>query len=164
VVQGKNRYGLDMGYFSRLIAREFGDLSNFRPDEFARVCARMAATADASVLQEKEFRVTPAADGGKVELLPSVREYLQQGIDDATHCEDADQDHAFAKQLHDILNRPAQPRNEVQAEALENFAKLLELACENQPYETETYRQCSYYAKAQAARLRSPTTGGDDHE
>lgn len=45
-------------------------------------------------------------DAGKVELLPSVREYLQQGIDDATHCEDADQDHAFAKQLCDILNRP----------------------------------------------------------
>lgn len=59
VVQGKNRYGLDMGYFSRLIAREFDDLSNFRPDEFARVCARMAATADASVLQEKEFRPAP---------------------------------------------------------------------------------------------------------
>lgn len=57
VQQGKNRYGLDIGYFSRLIAREFGDLANFTPDEFARVAARMAKTACASVLQESEFSV-----------------------------------------------------------------------------------------------------------
>lgn len=51
----KNEYGLDTDYFSKLIKCEFGDISRFKPDEFARVCLRMANTADSSVINEPEF-------------------------------------------------------------------------------------------------------------
>ena len=115
VVQGENRYGLNMGYFRRLIAREFGDLSNFRPDEFARVCARMAATADASVLQEKEFH-------------------------------------------------PAQPRNEVQAEALEAYARDLEQvhksAKRQHANNTPAWYAGSFAKDARAAAARLRSNGG----
>ena len=48
--RGTNRYGLDMSYFRRLFNRELSNLENFMPDELARVLARAARTADASVL------------------------------------------------------------------------------------------------------------------
>ena len=57
-----NRYGLDTSYFEDLIKREFSDLNNYTPAEFARVCARMAATADSSVLDEEEFSVSSRCD------------------------------------------------------------------------------------------------------
>jgi hypothetical protein len=51
-----NRFGLDVSYFRKTIDRELcRDLSNFRPDELARVCARLARTADKDVLKEPEF-------------------------------------------------------------------------------------------------------------
>lgn len=65
--QGKNRYGLDMAYFRKLFNRELlRPLVDFRPDELARVLARAARTADASVLQEPEFNVAQAVQGGGV--------------------------------------------------------------------------------------------------
>jgi hypothetical protein len=54
---GKNRYGLDMAYFRNLFNRELNrPLSDFRPDELARVLARASRTADSEVLSEAEFR------------------------------------------------------------------------------------------------------------
>jgi hypothetical protein len=51
-----NQYGLDVSYFQNCIDRDLGrGLNNYRPDEFARVCLRMAVTADAKVLLEPEF-------------------------------------------------------------------------------------------------------------
>jgi hypothetical protein len=56
--RGKNRHGLDMAYFRKLFNRELNrPLTDFRPDELARVLARAARTADAEVLQELEFCV-----------------------------------------------------------------------------------------------------------
>ena len=53
---GKNRYGVDVAYFRKTINRELNrPLTDFRPDELARVFARLAKTADASVLKEPEF-------------------------------------------------------------------------------------------------------------
>tara|TARA_R110000772_G_C13310322_1_gene440475 strand:+ start:49380 stop:49934 length:555 start_codon:yes stop_codon:yes gene_type:complete len=57
-----NRYGLDTSYFEDLIKRELSNLENFTPSEFARVCARMAATADSSVLDEEEFSSSSRSD------------------------------------------------------------------------------------------------------
>ena len=57
-----NRYGLDTGYFEDLIKRELSNLENFTPSEFARVCARMAAAADSSVLDEEEFSLSSRND------------------------------------------------------------------------------------------------------
>lgn len=54
--RGKNRYGLDVDYFRKTINRELNKpLINFRPDELARVFARLSMAADPSVLLEKEF-------------------------------------------------------------------------------------------------------------
>jgi len=54
---GKNRYGLDMAYFRNLFNRELNrPLTDYRPDELARVLARAARTADPEVLGEAEFR------------------------------------------------------------------------------------------------------------
>ncbi|MBJ2286766.1 MULTISPECIES: hypothetical protein [Pseudomonas] len=51
----KNRFGLDMDYFKRRLNRLIRDLADFPPDEAARELARMARTADHSVLAEVEF-------------------------------------------------------------------------------------------------------------
>lgn len=59
---GKNRYGVDMAYFRKTINRELNrPLIDFRPDELARVFARLSVTADSSVIFEDEFqrRKTP---------------------------------------------------------------------------------------------------------
>jgi hypothetical protein len=61
--RGTNRYGLDMSYFRRLFNRELSNLENFMPDELARVLARAARTADASVLQEGEFQSSAVVPG-----------------------------------------------------------------------------------------------------
>lgn len=56
VENGKNRYGVDVSYFRNLINRELNrGLQDYRPDELARVFARMAMTADPEVLKEPEF-------------------------------------------------------------------------------------------------------------
>lgn len=51
-----NEYGLDVDYFSRWINR-LEDLSRYKPSELSRELARMAITADKSVLLEPEFNV-----------------------------------------------------------------------------------------------------------
>ena len=57
VENGKNRYGLDVAYFRKTINRELNrPLSDFRPDELARVLARLSRTADPSVMHEPEFK------------------------------------------------------------------------------------------------------------
>ncbi|MBL4781820.1 MAG: hypothetical protein JKX92_06215 [Porticoccaceae bacterium] len=57
VENGANRYGVDVSYFRNTINRELNrDLSNFKPDELARVFARLSVTADSSVIFEDEFQ------------------------------------------------------------------------------------------------------------
>ncbi|MBX8556979.1 hypothetical protein K5D56_25570 [Pseudomonas cichorii] len=51
----KNRFGLDMDYFKRRLNRLIRDMADFPPDEAAREFARMARTADPTVLSEDEF-------------------------------------------------------------------------------------------------------------
>ena len=53
---GKNRHGLDMGYFRSLFDRELNKpLADFTPKELARVLARASRTADPDVMHEPEF-------------------------------------------------------------------------------------------------------------
>lgn len=57
VENGKNRYGLDVGYFRNAINRELNrPLENYKPDEIARVLARLSRTADPTVMYEPEFK------------------------------------------------------------------------------------------------------------
>ena len=57
VENGTNRYGVDVSYFRTTINRELNrDLSNFKPDELARVFARLSVTANSSVIFEDEFQ------------------------------------------------------------------------------------------------------------
>ncbi len=54
--QGVNRYGLDIAYFRNVINRELNrPLVNYKPDELARVFARLSRTADKSIMFEPEF-------------------------------------------------------------------------------------------------------------
>ena len=56
VENGRNRYGLDVSYFRNLINRELNrPLTDYKPDELARICLRMAMTADKMVINEREF-------------------------------------------------------------------------------------------------------------
>ena len=56
VENGTNRYGLDVAYFRKTINRELNrSLGDFKPDEIARVFARLSVTADSSVIHESEF-------------------------------------------------------------------------------------------------------------
>lgn len=55
--QGRNRYGVDVAYFRKTINRELNrPLVNYKPDELARVLARLSVTADSSVVMEPEFQ------------------------------------------------------------------------------------------------------------
>jgi len=59
--QGTNRYGLDVAYFRNAINRELNrPLVDFKPDELARVFARLSRAADSSVMHEPEFAPAPA--------------------------------------------------------------------------------------------------------
>lgn len=54
---GTNEYGLDLAYFRRTINRELNrDISRFKPDEIARVFARLSIAADKAVIHETEFK------------------------------------------------------------------------------------------------------------
>ena len=56
IENGENRYGLDVSYFRNVINRELNrSLDNYKPDELARVLARISRTADKSVMFEPEF-------------------------------------------------------------------------------------------------------------
>jgi len=59
--EGKNRFGLDMDYLKRRLNRLIRDLADFPPDEAARELARIALTADATVLAEDEFNLGESA-------------------------------------------------------------------------------------------------------
>jgi len=57
IENGTNRYGVDVSYFRKTINRELNrDLNNFKPDELARVLARLSVTADSAVIFEDEFQ------------------------------------------------------------------------------------------------------------
>lgn len=57
IENGTNRYGVDVSYFRKTINRELnGSLSDYRPDELARVLARLSVTADSGVIFEPEFQ------------------------------------------------------------------------------------------------------------
>lgn len=51
-----NQYGLDADYFSKWIRRVLRGIDNYTPEELARELARMAVTANPSVLNENEFQ------------------------------------------------------------------------------------------------------------
>ena len=56
IENGVNRYGVDVAYFRKTINRELNrPLTDFRPDELARMFARLSKAADESVLREPEF-------------------------------------------------------------------------------------------------------------
>ena len=111
-VRGKNRYGLNIGYFASLITREFRDLSNYRPDEFARVCARMAKTADAAVLQEEEFQPAHSPDGGEVVPAGWIWDaYGQRNFTTGEHHKEVLE--ADGVTLIPAYTHPAQPRNDM---------------------------------------------------
>lgn len=50
-----NVHGLDVHYFRTKMERMLRGLGSYTPDEFARECARMSMTAEATVLNEPEF-------------------------------------------------------------------------------------------------------------
>jgi hypothetical protein len=57
IEKGCNRYGVDVSYFRKTINRELNrSLGDFRPDELARVFARLSVTADSKVIFENEFQ------------------------------------------------------------------------------------------------------------
>lgn len=57
IERGKNRYGVDMSYFSNAINRDLNrGLRDYTPDELARVFARLSRAADPSVMHEDEFK------------------------------------------------------------------------------------------------------------
>lgn len=58
-----SRYGLDASYFSNKMSRIIRDIGSYKPDEFARECARMSRTADESVMRESEFAPAVSAPG-----------------------------------------------------------------------------------------------------
>lgn len=61
VENGKNRYGVDVSYFRNVINRELNrSLQDFKPDELARVFARLSVTADPCVIFESEFKLKGA--------------------------------------------------------------------------------------------------------
>jgi hypothetical protein len=63
IENGTNRYGLDMSYFRGVINRELMmALDNHKPDELARVFARLSVTADSSVIREPEFNKNTTGD------------------------------------------------------------------------------------------------------
>lgn len=97
------------------------------------------------------------------ELLPSVREYLQQGIYDATHCEDADMDHAFAKQLHELLT--AAPSGDAKREAEEPIKvdwPICNPACDPSLNGGPRSRGC--VCEAARASIERQSSDGDDSE
>ncbi len=65
-----NRYGVDITYFKKWIARAFRDMNDYKPDELARELARMSRTADSAVIMELEFIDTDAANNT---LIQSVK-------------------------------------------------------------------------------------------
>ncbi|MGP4922421.1 MULTISPECIES: hypothetical protein [Pseudomonas] len=74
---GKNRFGLDMDYLKRRRNRLIRDLSDFPPDEAARELARIARTADATVLAEDEFNQGESA----------VQNHVCRYVDGERHCD-----------------------------------------------------------------------------
>lgn len=67
-----NRYGLDASYFSSKMSRIIRDIGSYKPDEFARECARMSRTADESVMREQEFAPTPSTPGTGSDALDCI--------------------------------------------------------------------------------------------
>ena len=51
-----NNYGLDVDYFHKWIRRVLREIDYYTPDELARELARMAVTANPTVLKETEFQ------------------------------------------------------------------------------------------------------------
>lgn len=75
-----NEYGLDVGYFEKIIKRELSDISCFKPDEFARVCLRMAMTASSETINEKEF-----SGAIKAEAVREASSLISSGAIEETH-------------------------------------------------------------------------------
>lgn len=93
---GKNRYGLDMSYFRDLFNRELSrPLVDFMPHELARVLARAARTADASVLQEREFQTV---------VQQGVPDWVFDGYAVFEHLSDKAQRRTSAENVSDTLD------------------------------------------------------------
>lgn len=66
-IRGSNEYGLDMGYLEGKLNILLRDIDRHRPDEAARVLARLAKVADEKVLSEPEFaQQSPAVAQGEL--------------------------------------------------------------------------------------------------
>ena len=78
IENGKNRYGLDVSYFRNVINRELNrSLENHKPDELARVFARLSRTADKSVMFEPEFSNKFAIEK-KIEAINEALDYYEE--------------------------------------------------------------------------------------
>ncbi|MZR63820.1 hypothetical protein [Alcanivorax sp. DP30] len=118
---------------------------------------------------------TPTADGGEVE--PVKEQAVMKYTSSATEC------HVEWETLpygtHFLYTHPAQPRNEVQAEALEGFIDEITKQIgylENKSEQARTLRKVNSWLIKCAARLRQPSidpqdaadrlrsNGGDDSE
>ncbi|MBO7920968.1 hypothetical protein J5X92_01890 [Alteromonas sp. K632G] len=80
IENGKNRYGLDVSYFRNAINRELNrSLANHKPDELARVLARLSRTADESVMFEPEFSGNFAIEKKRIGYYASC---IESGMND----------------------------------------------------------------------------------
>jgi len=77
---GKNRFGLDVDYLKRRLNRLIRDLADFPPDEAARELARIARTADATVLAEDEFILVESGSPESCRFHDGVRHCAGSGF------------------------------------------------------------------------------------
>ncbi|MBE8232382.1 MAG: hypothetical protein HAW67_01510 [Endozoicomonadaceae bacterium] len=61
-----NQYGLNVDYNKRKLESILKDINCYTPDELSRELARLAVTADKSVLQEAEFNMLIPVTGNKL--------------------------------------------------------------------------------------------------
>lgn len=52
----KNRHGLDTEHHTEKLGQLLRDIGNYTPAEFSRALARLSVAADASVINEPEFK------------------------------------------------------------------------------------------------------------
>lgn len=89
IENGKNRYGLDVSYFRNVINRELNrPLANHKPDELARVFARLSHTANESVIFEPEFSNKFAIEN-QVKALEAFANYAKGDDWEDAHLQEA---------------------------------------------------------------------------
>lgn len=91
--KGTNRYGLDIGYLSEKLGLLLRDIDSHKPDEAARVLARLSKVADESVLREPEFSDRPAVavPDGAIAMLNQIIAELEGGFVSCQRCGDQEE-------------------------------------------------------------------------